>query len=113
MSFKGVLTTGDRYSITIASDPGTPGTTAASIVWVPNVGSPAITPTVHAVPPGMASMDAGIVPAAQMLLIDLDLPDVTGAKVTATVTSGPIGGPPRTVAGSETADNDWTFLVQP
>jgi len=61
----------------------------------------------------MSSVDAGIVPAGQMLLLDLDLPNGAGAKVDITVTTGSIGAVPSTTAGSVTADTDWTFLVQP
>lgn len=114
MSVQGVLQSGEPYSIVVASDPGTPGTVAMAVVWVPNVGSPPSVPEVHAIAPGMSSTDAGIVPPGQMLLLDFDLPDAANAKITVTVVSGKSGAPPTAnVAGALTSDDDWTFLVLP
>lgn len=109
MSVKGILTSGARYSITIDSDPATPGTTAFAIVWVPNVGTAPVTPVVDSIAPGMRALHAGIVPAGQMLMLDFDLPDDPRSKIAINVSAGAA----TVAAGSETEDTEWTFLVQP
>jgi hypothetical protein len=107
MSFQGILTTGDRYSITIDSDPETPGTTAFGIVWVPNVGGTPATPIVDSVAPGMRAQHAGIIPPGQMLLLDFDLPDDPRSKIAINVSANAT----IVASGSATADTEWTFLV--
>ena len=109
MPFQGSLTTGDRYAITVDSDPKTPGTTAFAIVWVPKVGGSPTTPVVDSIAPGMRALHAGIVPAGQMLLLDFDLPDDPRSKITVDVSANAAS----VASGSETADTEWTFLVKP
>lgn len=107
MPFQGSLTTGDRYSIIVDSDPMTPGTTAFAIVWVPNVGGTPATPVVDSIAPGMRAQHAGIVPAGQMLLLDFDLPDDPRSKITIDVSANATS----VASGSESEDTEWTFLV--
>jgi len=109
MPFQGSLTTGDRYSITVDSDPTTPGTTAFAIVWVPKAGDAPVTPVVDSIDPGMRALHTGIVPASQMLLLDFDLPDDPRSKITIDVSANETS----IAAGSENKDIEWTFLVKP
>jgi hypothetical protein len=109
MPFKGSLTTGDRYSITVDSDPMTPTTTAFAIVWVPKGGGPPTPPVVDSIAPGIRALHAGVVPASQMLLLDFDLPDDPRSKITINVSANATS----VALGSESEDTEWTFLVKP
>lgn len=109
MPLKGILKTGDRYTITVDSDPTTPGTTAMALVWIPNLGGTPVTPVIDAIAPGTRALHAGIVPQGQMLMLDFDLPDDPKSKITIDVTSAGAS----VAAGAESADNEWTFLVTP
>lgn len=105
MPFQGSLTAGDRYSITVDSDPVTPGTTAFAIVWVPKVGGTASTPVIDSIAPGARALHAGVVPAGQMLLLDFDLPDDPRSKITINVSANAT----VVVSGSESGDTEWTW----
>lgn len=109
MPFQGILTTGDRYSITVDSDPTTPGTTAFAIVWVPKPGGTAITPVVDSIAPGARAQHVGVVPTGQMLLLDFDLPDDPRSKIAIAVSANAA----NVASGPETEDTEWTFLVRP
>lgn len=108
MPFKGTLKTGRPYKVAVTSRSGTPGITAVSMTWVPMPNLTAATPVVDAIPPGMKIQHTGTVPAAQLLLIDLDLPDAPEAAVTITVEQDAS----VIASGAETADSNWAFLVK-
>jgi hypothetical protein len=108
MPFQGSLTTGDRYSITVDSDPTTPGTMAFAIVWVPNAGGAPVPPVVDSIAPGTRALHAGVVPASQMLLLDFDLPDDPRSKIMIDVSANSAS----IASSSATEDTEWTFLVK-
>jgi len=109
MSLKGILSSGNSCKITIACAPTMPGTSAVAITWIPKPGAVAPVPIVAAIAPGMKIEKAMPVPAAQMLLIDVDVPVDQASTMTITVDENA-----KTVAtGTEDSDTEWTFLVQP
>jgi hypothetical protein len=109
MPFKGTLKTGKPYKIAVSSRAGTPGITAVAMAWVPMPDVTPVAPIVEAVSPGMRIQREGTVPAAQLLLLDLDLPDAPAANVIITVEQDGA----MIAGGTETADSNWTFLVKP
>ena len=109
MPFMGTLKSGNQYKIIIDSDPNTPGMTATVFGWIPPPGAQPQTPTVDTIAPGARAVHTGQVPQAQALLLDCDMPDAPGARITLTVEEN------STVIAQDTrtVDTDWSFLVKP
>jgi len=107
MSLKGTLSVGSSCRITIDSAVATPGTLAVALLWIPNPAGTTPAPDVFAVAPGGKIQRSLVVPSAQMLLVDLDLPSVQGGGATIVVEQGAV----VVAEGVEGADATWTFLV--
>src|SRR5688572_29786229 len=107
MPILGTFLIGHQYEIRVDSAPASPGSSALVFGWVPNPGLPPTTPVVDLIPPGIGRLHAGVVPSAQMMILEVDLPNGPNASVTITVSQD--GAPIK----SEVMTNDfrWLFSV--
>lgn len=109
MSFKGIIKTGTTFRITIDSAPTMPGTTAFALLWVPLPEAPVAQPIVGSVAPGARWQKSFTTPAAQMLVLDVDLPVDNISNISITIEENA----KLVSSGLEVEDTEWTFLVLP